>query len=90
MAKSVAAKNQSPYDVHPGVVMMQKWVTQMKEKTGRSLDEWIALVKKEGPKDEKERREWLKNKHNLGTNSAWWIASARKARAVRTVIRRAI
>ncbi|HJY86908.1 MAG TPA: DUF5655 domain-containing protein [Candidatus Acidoferrales bacterium] len=29
---------------------------------------------KKGPKDEKSRRGWLKTKHKLGTNSAWWIA----------------
>ena len=62
------------YDVHPGVTMMVKWVAELKSKTGRSLEEWIALVKKEGPKDEKARREWLKTKHKQGTNSAWWIA----------------
>jgi hypothetical protein len=38
------------------------------------MEEWLALVKKEGPKDEKSRREWLKTKHKMGTNSAWWIA----------------
>jgi len=43
-------------------------------KTGRSLEEWIALARKEGPKDEKARRAWLQTKHNLGTNSAWWIS----------------
>src|SRR6266851_4918464 len=64
----------SLYGVHPGVAMVQKWVDELKEKTGRSLEEWMALVKKEGPKDEKSRREWLKSKHKLGTNSAWWIA----------------
>ena len=74
MAKTSAAKSQSLYDVHPGVAMVQKWVAELKEKTGRSLEEWIALVKKEGPKEEKARREWLKTKHKLGTNSAWWIA----------------
>src|SRR5262245_39224518 len=68
------AKTQALYDVHPGVAMGQKWVAELKEKTGRSLDEWLALVKKNGPKDEKSRREWLKAKHKLGTNSAWWIA----------------
>jgi hypothetical protein len=67
-------KTKSRYSVHPGVVMTQKWVATLKETSGRSLDEWIALVKKSGPKTEKERREWLKAKHNLGTNSAWWIA----------------
>src|SRR6185503_18144195 len=51
-----------------------KWVVDLKTKTGRSLDEWLALVKKSGPKDEKSRREWLKSKHDLGTNSAWWLA----------------
>lgn len=68
------AKTQALYDVHPGVAMVQKWVAELKGKTGRSLEEWLALVKKEGPKDEKARREWLKTKHKLGTNSAWWIA----------------
>jgi hypothetical protein len=69
-----SAKARLLYDVHPGVAMMQKWVAELKNKTGRSLEEWLALVKKEGPKDEKARREWLKTKHKLGTNSAWWIA----------------
>jgi len=68
------AKTQALYDVHPGVAMVQKWVAELKSKTGRSLEEWLALVKKEGPKEEKSRREWLKTKHKLGTNSAWWIA----------------
>lgn len=64
----------SLYGVHPGVEMVQKWVATLKEKTGRSLDEWLALIKKSGPKTEKERREWLKTTHGLGTNSAWWLA----------------
>lgn len=71
---NVKAKHALLYDVHPGVAMMQKWVAELKTKTGRTLDEWITLVKKEGPKNEKSRRDWLKNAHNLGTNSAWWIA----------------
>ena len=54
--------------------MVQKWIAELKAKTGRSLEEWIALAKKEGPKEDKARREWLKTKHKLGTNSAWWIS----------------
>jgi hypothetical protein len=73
MPKS-AAQTSSLYNVHPGVAMVQKWVAELEPKTGRSLDEWIAFVKKEGPKDLASRRAWLKSKHNLGTNSAWWIA----------------
>lgn len=64
----------SLYGVHPGVQMVQNWIASLPEKTGRSLDEWLALVKKEGPPTEKERREWLKEEHGHGTNSAWWIA----------------
>jgi hypothetical protein len=73
MPKSTA-KSATLYDVHPGVAMVQKWIAELKPKTGRSLEEWITLVKKDGPKDYQARRAWLKSKHNLGTNSAWWIA----------------
>ena len=68
------AKPRSVYSVHPGVTMVQSWVVSLPEKTGRSLDEWIRLVQKVGPSSEKERRDWLKAHHGLGTNTAWWIA----------------
>src|SRR5215467_2842557 len=69
------AKTKMLYDVHPGVAMVQKWIAELKANTGRSLEEWIDFVKKEGPKDEKSQREWLKVRQRLGTNSAWWIAA---------------
>src|SRR5207244_847816 len=53
---------------------IQKWVRELKAKTGRSLDEWIKHINKEGPDTEKERREWLKIVHGMGTNTAWWLA----------------
>ena len=61
------------YDPHPGVAMVREWIATLKQKSGRSLDEWVALVKKKGPAGPKERRDWLKSEHGLGTNSAWWI-----------------
>lgn len=72
--KAGEAKSKGLYDVHPGVAMVQKWVAELKGKTGRSLEEWMALARKEGPQEDKARREWLKKKYNLGTNSAWWIS----------------
>lgn len=51
--------------------MVQEWVRTLKERTGRSLPQWIALVKKKGPRTEKERREWLKARHGLGTSASW-------------------
>jgi len=71
MSPSVPA---NPYSVHPGVLMTQKWVETLPEKTGRSLAEWMRVIQETGPATEKERRDWLKNEHKLGTNSAWWLA----------------
>lgn len=63
-----------PYSVHPGVLMLQDWIQFLPEKTGRSLAQWIKLIKKEAPPGEAERRDWLKQRHKLGTNTAWWLA----------------
>jgi len=72
--KPAANKTPGPYTVHPGVAQVQKWIEELPHKTGRSLEEWLALTKNSGPSTEKERREWLKKEHKLGTNSAAWIA----------------
>ncbi|MCE9525500.1 MAG: DUF5655 domain-containing protein [Planctomycetales bacterium] len=64
----------SLYSVHPSVSMMQRWIAELKEKTGKNLDEWVKFVRASGPSDLAARRIWLKDKHKLGTNSAWWIA----------------
>jgi len=75
MAKAGEAKTKSSYGVHPSVAMVQKSLSELKTKTGRSLEEWIALAEKEGPKEDNARRAWLKTKHNLGTNYAEWISA---------------
>ena len=67
-------RRRSRYGVHPGVRMVQDWIAKLPEKTGRSLEEWLALIRKKGPKGATARREWLKQEHGLGTNSAWWLA----------------
>ena len=67
-------KKKSIYSVHPGILMTQKWVAELKQKTGRTLEEWLAHIKKAGPKDEQARRDWLKKEYRLGTNTCWWLA----------------
>jgi len=62
------------YDLHPSVRMAESVIKGMKEKTGRSIDEWVSHVKKQGPAGQKERAAWLKSEHGLGTNYAGWIA----------------
>jgi hypothetical protein len=69
-----AAKVRGPYSVHPGVAQTAKWVKELPQKTGWSLEEWVALIQSSGPATEKERREWLKEEHRLGTNYAAWLA----------------
>jgi hypothetical protein len=69
-----ATKKKSTYSVHPGVLMTQKWIAELKQKTGRTLDDWLKQIKNEGPKDEQPRRDWVKTKYGLGTNTAWWLA----------------
>lgn len=64
----------SSWDVHPSVTTVQKWIDELPAKSGRSLDEWLDLIRREGPGDEKATRAWLKEHHGHGTNSAWWLA----------------
>lgn len=80
MARKAAAlpRQASAYSVHPGVAMVQKWIAELPAKTGRSLDEWVAFIRAEGPATEKDCRAWLKAELGLGTNTAWWLAERAK------------
>ena len=66
--------NRARYSVHPGVAMAQQWVAAFPEKTGRSIEAWAALVREKGPASSKDRVEWLKQRHGLGTNYAKFVA----------------
>jgi len=79
---AVMAKRKSLYGVHPGVAMVQKWISDLPAKTGRTLNEWMAFIKKSGPATEKERRLWLKTEHGLGTNIASWLAERANGEAM--------
>ncbi len=70
----VMAHKKWKYDPHPSIRLAQSVIAGMKDKTGRSIEEWIKLTKKEGPSGEKERAAWLKKTYALGTNYASWIA----------------
>jgi predicted transport protein len=50
-------------------------VANLPRKTGRTLEEWIALVRAEGPERRKERVEWLKREHKLGHVTAETIVA---------------
>lgn len=69
-AKSSA---KTKYDVHPGVAMMQKWTEELPAKTGRTLDQWARFINNSGIEARQDRIAYLKDEHNLGTNTAWHI-----------------
>jgi len=50
----------------------------MQERTGRTVEQWVALVNEEGPDplDQKAVRRWLKAEHDVPQNSQWAIADA--------------
>lgn len=57
--------------------MMDRVIASMKQRTGRDLDEWIALVHQDSrvdPLDQPAVRGWLKQQHGVPQNSQWAIA----------------
>lgn len=59
----------APYDVHPSVAYVQALLANLQAKTGHSLEEWVALLRREQPADPKA---WLKAR-GLGTNQAGFL-----------------
>jgi predicted transport protein len=56
----------APYDLHPSVAYVQAVLANVKAKTGRTAEEWAALLHREGPVDAKA---WLKAQ-GLGATQA--------------------
>jgi len=60
--------------------MMDSIERNLPAKTGRTLAQWAALVKKDGPKDRRERMAWLRKEHGLGGTTAMLVAHAAEGR----------
>src|SRR5512135_2046093 len=58
--------------------MMAAVTRSMRERTGRSLEEWLELVRESGidPLDQNAVRRWLKSEHGIPQNSQWAIADS--------------
>ena len=72
--RATKAKGKEPYSVHPAIAMVENWIARLPETTGRSLDQWLALLKRDGPADPAAHAAWLKKAHGFGTNESHWIA----------------
>ena len=70
--------------------MLSAVTSSIQERTGRSLDEWVALVDRSGvdPLDQPAVRRWLRDVHEVGQNTQWAIADevARRAGWVRPTV----
>lgn len=73
-------RSHSLYSLHPSFATEDASIAKLHERTGKTLEEWIKLVKKTGPPTEKERRVWLKEEQGLTTNYAWWVAERAEGR----------
>jgi hypothetical protein len=67
-------RKNSVYTLHPAFAMEESSLASLRERTGRTLDQWIQIVTKSGPATQKERIAWLKEGHGITTNYAMWIA----------------
>jgi hypothetical protein len=70
----------SLYSIHPSYAMEEGYAANLEERTGKTIDEWVEVVRRYGPPTEKERRAWLKDAHGLTTNYAWWVAERAEGR----------
>jgi predicted transport protein len=62
--------------------MIAAVVDNLPTKTGRSLEQWATLVKKEGLADQKAMIAWLKTEHGIGTVTAHFIAAEALGKSV--------
>ena len=58
--------------------MMAAVTASMKERTGRSIEEWTEVVRASGidPLAQNAVRRWLRDEHGIGQNTQWAIADA--------------
>lgn len=58
--------------------MMNAVSKSMRERTGRSVEQWVSLVQRSAidPLDQNAVRRWLKHEHDVPQNSRWAIADA--------------
>jgi len=60
--------------------MMDAIERNLAARTGRTLAQWVALVKKEAPAERKKRIAWLRREHGLGGPTASVVAYAAEGR----------
>jgi hypothetical protein len=70
MPRTESLASARPYSVHPSISYRQAIADNLAKTTGKSIDEWVRLIKKTGPSDDRACLEWLKKQHKLGGTTA--------------------
>lgn len=63
------------YSEHPAIGYTAAVLDNMRARTGRSMEDWVALALAKGPSGEKACREWLRQEFDLGMTTASGIAT---------------
>jgi len=63
-----------PYADHPAIAHEAAGIRSLVARTGRTLDEWIAIGRQDGPAEERALAHWLQHTHGLGRDTARWVA----------------
>lgn len=61
------------FGIHPAVKMLDAWTGQLQQKTGKTLEEWVALVQAAGIPTQQEQKLWLKGHFSFSIMQATWI-----------------
>ena len=56
--------------IHPSVERGQTFIKRLPEVTGHTLEEWHGLLRQQPMETHRERVQWLKEKHSVGSNYA--------------------
>jgi hypothetical protein len=59
----------SIYSTHPSIAHWHAMLQSLPDRTGKTMEEWLALLHKSGLESVSERRKWLKEKHGLGLST---------------------
>lgn len=64
----------SRWGIHPLVDYSRSLLDNMEKRTGRTLEAWVELTRKQNLPDVASRRAWLKEVHGIGSSTGHWIA----------------
>jgi hypothetical protein len=59
----------SIYSTHPSIAHWHAMLQSLPDRTGKTMEEWLALLHKSGLESVSERRKWLKEEHGLGLST---------------------